>query len=175
MNTNGKLFEAPKELLKVGQNSPRIDPKWQLKALDGIRRNLLTDLVSDKPATLLTVSCSSFVDPMVRSFRDPFLQSSLVQKCGLIDLRPIPSSLKYIMWAPFVKMSARKEEPVNLHQSYFVYRGGRELRSMLQTPNLFGGYVYILDKSGSVRWLASGTATEEELNYMFSAIKDLLH
>lgn len=174
MNTNGKLFEAPKRLLPVTEHSLRIDPDWRLKSLDGQSCNLMQDLISKNPASILTISCSSFSDPMVDTFRTPFLESGLDRSCGLIDLRPIPSRLKYALWAPFVKRAAKKEVPTDMHISYFVYRGGRELREMLGVPNLYGGYLILLDKQGFVRWRASGSATAEELSNLFASIRKLV-
>lgn len=175
MNTNGKLFEAPKTLLPISKDAPRIDPEWRLKSLDGHSCNLMQDLVSKNPASLLTISCSSFSDPMVESFRVPFLESGLIKSCGLIDLRPIQSRLKYAIWAPFVKRAARNEIRPEMQGSYFVYRGGREMREMLGVPNLYGGYVMLLDKQGIVRWRASGNATETELSSLFTSIRQLVN
>jgi ATPase complex subunit ATP10 len=172
INSNGKLFEAPKNLLPG--TTWRLAPDLLLRALDGQQYSLLSDLVSCRPASLLTISCSGFADPMVDSFRTPFLAHGSHSACGLIDLRPIPSRIKYALWSPLVRRSARRQHPPDLHASYFVYRGGKELRTMLDVPNLFGGYVYLLDREGLVRWRACGTATGEELDTMFGCIRQLV-
>lgn len=172
--SNGKLFQAPTKLLPFTEDSPRLDPCYTLTALSCHRQNLMTDIVSRSPATLLTISGSAFSDPMVDSFRTPFLSSGFPNStCNLVDLRPIQSRLKYVLWSQFVCRAARKSVPVELQPFYFVYRGGRELRAMLGVPNLLGGYAYLLDREGFVRWSACGMATETELECLFKFIKQL--
>ena len=172
--SNGKLFDAPSKLLAADEDSLRLSSELVLTSLTGQRQKLLTDIVSRRPATLLTISGSAFSDPMAESFRTPFLSSDLPSaSCGLLDLRPIPSRIKYVLWSPFVKRAARRSVPEDLQSSYFVYRGGRELRGMLDVPNLLGGYAYLLDREGRVRWRACGFASESELEGMFKSIKQL--
>lgn len=166
INSNGKLFAATESILPAYAASS-IPPSYILKALDGQQCRLFQDLVQARPASLLTISCSSFSDPHVESFREPFLASE-VPRCGIIDLRPIPSRIKYAVWGMLVKRAARKTVPEALHRSYFVYRGGNELRSMLDITNLFAGYTFIIDRNGCIRWRACGTATEPELKSMFN-------
>lgn len=170
INLNGKLFPAPTKLLPSSQDSFRLCPTFSLKSLDGQRRNLM-DLASTHKATLLTVSCSSFADPMVESFRKPYLQQKF--SAGLLDLRPIPSALKAFIWSSSIKRAARKEIPDHLHPTYFVYRGGQELRGMLGLPNLYGGYACLLDREGVLRWRASGFATASELDLLFKFVNEL--
>jgi len=170
INLNGKLFSAPTKLLPSMEDSFRLSPTFSLKALDGQRRNLM-DLASSHNATFVTVSCSSFADPMVESFRKPYLEQQ--PSAGLLDLRPIPSRLKAFLWSNGIKRAARREIPDHLHPAYFVYRGGQELRGMLGLPNLYGGYVCLLDRDGVLRWRASGFATDSELELLFKCIDDL--
>lgn len=164
---------ASAKMLPISETSFKLDPTLQLKSLDGQKTKLL-DLVSQRKATLLTVSCSSFSDSMIESFRQPFLKSPQIPSAaGLIDLRPIPSLIKYAVWGKLVKRAARQTVPVELYPGYFVYWGGKELRQMFGLPNLFGGYAIVLDGSGVVRWRASGTATESELQTMVDCFKQL--
>ena len=171
MNTNGKLFAAPTQLLPALGDTQVADP-FRLRSLSGRSLNVLPDIVGLNRASLLTVSFTSFADPMVESFRLPFLQQR-PSDTQLIDLRPIPNMLKYAVWAPFVRRAALKSVPEGLQDTYFVYRGGKELRAMLGVPNLFGGYAFVLDRTGRVRWRASGFATEQELDTMFQVLKQL--
>jgi hypothetical protein len=137
------------------------------KSLAGDLVNIKRDIVAAHQATLITVSFTSFSDPMVDSFRDPFLAKySMNSRVGLLDLRPIPSRMKYAIWAPLSKFSARRSIPVDLQHNYFLYRGGQELRAGLAIPNLFGGYVFLVDREARIRWNAAGFATEEELAQM---------
>lgn len=171
MNTNGKLFAAPAGLLPAAGDA-RVADAFRLRALSGRSLDVLPDIVARGRASLLTVSFTSFADPMVESFRLPFLQQRPADT-RLVDLRPIPSLLKYAVWAPFVRRAALRAVPEALQDTYFVYRGGKELRAMLGVPNLFGGYAFVLDRAGRVRWRASGFATEQELDTMFRVIEQL--
>lgn len=156
-------------IYKLIQESKRIpdDILGTKKSLAGDLVNLKRDLIASHQATLITVSFTSFSDPMVDSFRDPFLTKfSMNRRIGLLDLRPIPSRMKYAIWAPLSKFSSRRSIPVDLQHNYFLYRGGQELRSGFGIPNLFGGYVFLVDQDARIRWNAAGFASDEELAQM---------
>jgi len=169
----GKLFEAPNKLIPESECAWQMSADMRLKSIKGERINLMNDLITLHPATLLTISYSGFADPMVDSFREPFLAHQKTLRCGLIDLRPVPSRIKHLLWSPFAKWNASKAVPEDMQHAYFIYRGGRELREMLGVPNLFGGYAYLLDRAGRVRWRASGMAAEWELDTMFTCIQQI--
>lgn len=172
INSNGKLFLAPTNLLPVTPESSRIDPNYTLKDLYGEHQNLLYSM-KKYPASLMTITGSGFAAPMVESFRSPLLDTVRKHNLGLFDLEPIPSRLKYILWSYCIKRSARKTVDETQYSKYFVFRGGKELRTMLNVPNLFGGYLYLFDKEGVVRWRACGMASKGEIQTLKQCIVDL--
>ena len=56
----------------------------------------------------------------------------------------------------------------------FHFGDGAPLRRMLTMPNRFAGYAFLLDARGRVRWRASGTATDAEVEAMHQATDALL-
>ena len=59
-------------------------------------------------------------------------------------------------------------------QRLFHFGDGAPLRRMLTMPNRFAGYAFLLDARGRVRWRASGTATDAEVEAMQQATDALL-
>ncbi|KAJ6844199.1 uncharacterized protein M6B38_291395 [Iris pallida] len=72
----------------------------------------------------------------------------------------------------FLKMMKKSSSP----QKQVVYSFGDNyyLRKELQILNLLTGYIFLLDKSGKIRWQGYGWATEEELSHLLSCTSLLL-
>lgn len=49
----------------------------------------------------------------------------------------------------------------------------QDLALQLSLPNIYTGYVYVLDRENKVRWKASGEPTQKEIKSIFEAFQQL--
>lgn len=83
--------------------------------------------------------------------------------------------MKWWIFATLLRNTAASVVPIALQKSYLVVYRPMMLLDVLAVPNYLGAFVYLVDKNGGIRWSASGTATDEELETMHRLVRQLSH
>ncbi|XP_057804804.1 uncharacterized protein LOC131020135 [Salvia miltiorrhiza] len=132
-------------------------------------------------ASLICLSFRANSGSMVASWTSPFLKafarSSDVRlyEVSLIDSWLLSRKLIRKLLLKFMRKPEPAEKQDGL-QMKIVYSFGDHyyFRKELKIVNLLTGYVFLLDKSGRIRWSGTGLATEDELSSLLSCTSILL-
>lgn len=167
LKSGGKFFPSTSSPLSAAQ-APTL-PEWRDVAISGKPFDLLAD--TRHKISLLTVCFSAYAEPHVESFRRPFLEQYASRPgFGIVDVRPLMSRLKWLIFSGVLKRTLRQVVPEGVRDSLMVAYRPRELLERLEVPNHLGSYVYLIDGEGRVRWRASGQASAEDLSSLTRAI-----
>lgn len=82
--------------------------------------------------------------------------------------------LKWLFYSRLMRHMSRDMVPKELQHAFMVVYRPMALLEALQVPNHLGGYVYLVDRAGRVRWRASGQAEPLELETMHRVTRALL-
>lgn len=93
----------------------------------------------------------------------------------VVDVNVPDSFLKEQLVRLFMPKIRKGLEPEQ-HGRYFVGRKGitPELRETIWAKNVYGGYVYLVDRHCRIRWAGCGQATEQEVGYLHKFIDSVL-
>ncbi|XP_009118387.1 mitochondrial ATPase complex subunit ATP10 isoform X2 [Brassica rapa] len=130
--------------------------------------------------SLVCLSFRASSQEMISSWSKPFLESfgdrkdlqvfevSFIDK-WLLGLAPIKKLLLRVLQKP-------KSNENSVLQRRVVYSFGDHyhFRKEIKILNLLTGYIFLLDKSGRIRWQGFGTATPEEVSQLLSCTSQLL-
>lgn len=115
------------------------------------------------------------LQPHIESFRRPFLDSFVREgKCEIVEMRPLMTRLKWLFYSRLMRHMSRDMVPKELQPTFVVAYRPMGLLEALQVPNHLGGYVYLVDRAGRIRWRASGQAEPAELEAMHRVARALL-
>lgn len=148
-------------------------PALAAKAVDGSRFNLHQHLKNR--VTLVTISYSAFSAGLLDSFRTPWLSMMANdRRLGLVGIEPITGWLRWALFACWNRMALQKSLPAELQKSHVVVRGTSRFRDTWQIPNVYGGYLALVDGEGRRRWTACGSAAGNELALLEQHAQTLL-
>lgn len=82
--------------------------------------------------------------------------------------------LKWLFFSKLLQHLAKDMVPKEAQSSFVVTYRPMDLLESLQVPNHLGGYVYLIDRTGRIRWKASGQADPSELESMHHVTKKII-
>ncbi|KAG2260693.1 hypothetical protein Bca52824_079987 [Brassica carinata] len=130
--------------------------------------------------SLVCLSFRASSQEMISSWSKPFLESfgdrddlqvfevSFIDK-WLLGLFPIKKLLLRVLLKP-----KNNEDSVLQRQTVYSFGDHYHFRKEIKVLNLLTGYIFLLDKSGRIRWQGFGTATPEEVSHLLSCTSHLL-
>ncbi|PJF19271.1 hypothetical protein PSACC_00908 [Paramicrosporidium saccamoebae] len=163
LKSQGKFFSASQNVI-----TPIALPEWTPTTITGNELSLRGHCMGH--VTLLTICFTAYSEPHLESFRRPFLEAG----GRLIDVRPLMSRIKWLLFSRLLRSTALATLPESIQNSFIVAYRPMQLLDTLTVPNYLGAYVYLIDRHAQVRWKASGKATEAELAAMKRITKELL-
>ena len=115
----------------------------------------------------VTLSFKHYGSTLVKSWQEPF--NSHFQNISP-TLSPLCFEMCFIEYG-FLSMakgvlinSLKKTIPIERHSNVgFAFGGIKEFADKLDIPNVFTGYVFLIDNKGRVRWRGCGLAKPEEI------------
>jgi ATPase complex subunit ATP10 len=121
-------------------------------------------------------SSKEMIESWSRTFLEAFSESKNVHMYEISFVDSWVLRLSPIKWLLLRTMRKSDNEKKNALQRQFVYSFGDHyyFRKELKILNLLTGYIFLLDKSGRVRWQGCGKATEDELSSLLSCTSKLL-
>lgn len=167
-NTNGKIFSSPQSYFQAARSL--YFPEFSSKTLETTRR--ISEafpgkvLVVKVYSTILGAECAEL-------YVSKLEQNPTVQ---IIDVN-VPANWAKLATVYALIPSLRKSIPHDRHNLFFIVSPtvfDFEVRQKLLCDNTCGGYVYVVDGQGKIRWAASGNATEKdqhELQRIVNALK----
>lgn len=170
LKSEGKFFLAT----NIPSDKALCLPSLHFTAINGEPFDLPADCHGK--ISLLTICFSAYAEPQLDSFRKVFLEK-YSKEAGLkvVDLRPLMSRMKWILFARLLRRSASNVIPPEQQGSFIVTYRPMDLLDLLEVPNYLGAYVYLLDRRGRVRWKASGQASDADLDSLYQTVKSLRH
>lgn len=148
-------------------------PSYRVNSVSGAPFDL-HDHCARFPATLLTVCFSGYAEGQLESYRGTFLQTYPGVDLGIVDMRPLMSRLRWMIFSLLLKQTARTLVPPPLQSSYLIAYRPMALLDALGVPNYCGSFVYLMDRQGRVRWRGSGEATTEDWQSLNGTIRELI-
>ncbi|KAH0913484.1 hypothetical protein HID58_036805 [Brassica napus] len=130
--------------------------------------------------SLVCLSFRASSQGMISSWSKPFLESfgdrkdlqvfevSFIDK-WLLGLAPIRKLLLRVLQKP-----KSNEDSVLQRRVVYSFGDHYHFRKEIKVLNLLTGYIFLLDKSGRIRWQGFGTATPEEVSKLLSCTSQLL-
>lgn len=180
-NTNGKIFRSPVSFFK-GEKSLYF-PNFIEKNINGERIEFFKALagkvnvirvfqsVAGANATE-TYFKSGELDYLTKNYKD-FVQK--FPKVQLIDLNIPLDSLKNTI-LNMSKSNIKKSVPEERQLGYFILPHSvfnHEVRENLLCDNNYGGYIYVVDEQGRIRWCTSGNSDEADVKLFHKVLMGL--
>jgi hypothetical protein len=163
LKSKGKFFSASQSVI-----TPIALPEWTPTTIMGKELSLRGHCIGH--VTLLTICFTAYSEPHLDTFRRPFLEAG----GRLVDVRPLMSRFKWLLFSRLLRSTALSTLPESIQNSFVVAYRPMELLDTLAVPNYLGAYAYLIDQNAQVRWKASGEATEIELATMKRITRELL-
>lgn len=184
LRVGGKFFPTPAAL--APPDASATVPAFQGRAITGAPFSLQQHVAGH--VSLLTICFSAYAEvaslpappphplqSQLESFRGPFRRAYVVpQQCRIAEIRPIMTTLKWLVYARMMRSAARQAVPEAEQASYVIAHKPTALVDALHVPNRLGAYVYLIDRQGRVRWRACGEAAAAEVDAMLRATDELL-
>lgn len=163
-DTGGKFFRSAPALFAAEE--ALYMPNFCGQDLSG-QKTTLVDLIAQQ-VCLVRIFTTMVAEKQTSTFLDNInlTESNL----RLVDVN-VPTNWlneKLLKWnAGRIRRSLKND-----HHYYMISRRGvtPEVRRLIWAENVLGGYLYVVDKQGKIRWAASGTASANELSTLHSII-----
>lgn len=167
-NTNGKIFLSPPSYFQAAR--ALYFPDFSSRTLDSTR--CISEVFPGKVlvvkvySTILGANCTELYVSKLE----------LVPAVQIVDIN-VPENWAKLATVYILIPSLRKSIPLDRHDLFFVVSPkvfNFEVRQKLLCDNTCGGYIYVVDGQGKIRWAASGNASakdQQELQRIVNAIK----
>ncbi|KAH3683102.1 hypothetical protein WICPIJ_005927 [Wickerhamomyces pijperi] len=183
--TNGKLFLAPPSYWRAEKSL--FFPNMQGEDLTNGKTKQTCDVLQGK-ISIVRIYTSQIGEKSSQSFfkvaedQESFLSKSGYEdflakypRSQIIDINVTENAFK----ASFVQLSKGNLRSLNhpsRHNKYFIVPKktlSLDLRETLHCDNTYGGFIYVLDHEGKIRWAACGEATKEERDLLWRTVRGL--
>jgi ATPase complex subunit ATP10 len=181
---NGKVFDSSPELIPVDQ-AKEFPVQDCFCLLDGDQLNIPHDIDGDVKIVMFSFRHYGFA--LLRSWMDALdaeILSNTNQTVGdesatlssqikMVEICYIETGILSMAKNMMAKSMRNKIESNRLSNSYLKFGGIMELAVRLSLPNIFTGYIFVLDRFNRIRWKACGEPTEDEIKTAISVIRNL--
>lgn len=181
--TNGKFFKSPSSYWKA--ESSLYFPNFYGETLIDSKLQPTLPVLEGK-ISIIRAYTSQTGELVTRAFfkttENDFLNSDeynkfleLYPNSQIIDFNITENATK----AFFIKISKsglkKIINPLRFNKYFIIPRKttSLELREKIYLDNTYGGYIYVLDHQGRIRWCACGEATEAERNLLWRTVRGL--
>jgi ATPase complex subunit ATP10 len=182
---NGKVFESTTELIPIGQ--AKVFPTQDCFCLlDGEPASIPQDIVADVKVVMFSFRHYGF--SLLRSWMDALdeqkeVLSNAKNNCNestilfsqiqMVEICFIETGIFSMAKNMMAKSVRNKVESNHLSNSYLKFGGIMDIAMRLSLPNIFTGYIFILDRDNRIRWKACGEPTEDEIRTAVAVIRSL--
>jgi mitochondrial ATPase complex subunit ATP10 len=134
----------------------------------------LTTLCNDK-VSIVRIFSNTVADRHTLSY---FLENAFnMNENGfrVIHINAVENYVKELLVRTAVRSLRKQFDDTHRWSHYMIARSSltKELRASIMADNIFGGYIYLLDRNGKIRWAACGEATPEERANLWRYVKVL--
>ncbi len=123
----------------------------------------------------MAISFRQFGFHQLSSWLDPFRKAFATKdRVDVVQLNMSHGWFNRYFLQPIIRSLTKQNVPNELHSSTFLYfQNSDDLRNALRMHNVLVGYVFLLDGRGRVRFAASGSAKEEDVDKLIAYANDL--
>ena len=164
----GKVYEADAKLIPVQDDMFKF-PSVEGTTLKGADVKFPDSV--DAKAKFICFSFKAFGFHLIRSWVEPFIKEfPRVENPSVKMIEISFVEFGFLSLAKNVFISNLKTKVAESQQDLTLVSFGNLMRfaSILELPNKYTGYAYLLDSQNRVRWRATGTANPHELQGIFA-------
>lgn len=180
--TNGKLFKSPKSYWKAEKALyfPHIvgdSVKGKTENVEDLLKGKLsvvqvfTSEIGNELASTSLKSESQDLDYLGKDFKILEMLNSQIVHLNLID-----SKLKSILFKTFSMSKLRNSIPEYLQSTYLLCDRSQlpfAVRELLNINNVYTGFTMLVDPNLKIRWMCSGSATEDEFKTLWKNVRGI--
>ncbi|KAH3669176.1 hypothetical protein WICMUC_005015 [Wickerhamomyces mucosus] len=182
--TNGKLFLSPPAYWKAEKSL--YFPNFFGETLETSKSISTTPLLKGKVSVIRVYtsqigeksSQSFFRFPDHTDYLNPKGYDQFLEKYSnsqIIDINVTENALK-ALFIQISKSGLRKLNHPSRYNKYFIVPRktlSLDLREAIHCDNTYGGFIYVLDHEGRIRWVSCGEATDNERNLLWRTVRGL--
>jgi ATPase complex subunit ATP10 len=171
-DTGGKFWIAPGSYFKSAK--ALYMPNFFGRTLATFEKSGTTAVLKGK-ISIVRVFSSHAGEQQTQTFFNGDVNSVTEDGFQIVDVNVPDSFVKEIFVKMFLRKLRNSFADGSRHARYFISRAGvtKSLRKSIDADNMYGGYLYLVDRNCKIRWAACGIATPDEKTNLWKFIEAL--